>query len=237
MVLPVGEQKSLSFDVRPYPFQIYGRFQDTVIVLPDRETREERELLRQMVSLYGHACGPYGSLSVQRAGEFSTQDDVSLILIGTYEDNPVIREVNASLQLPFAGNGEKFDGEKTLALSSAYSARIGTFQLLPSPFHEDRDVLAAAPGQEALANLAAFLQKLENRAKLTKDTVLIDEDQSMKAYELLSDTSRNARPDLRERLEKNKEPAIYALAATSAMLLFLLAVIIIFIRIRMHRKE
>ena len=126
----------------------------------------------------------------------------------------------------------------TRVLSDSYSRSITTLQLLPSPYAEGRAVLVVgALDDDGMLNLRQFLKNAKNVWKLQKDTVLIDSEQEVRTFELAEKKAATATPLLKRMLESNEDTAVFTLVSTAVMLLFLLAGILILIRIYWRQKK
>lgn len=228
-----------SFETMPWPFVKKGLADEMCFVLPESPKPEELELFGQLASLYGQSMGVYGDLNVVCGADDSGLQNKNVILIGTFENQPVLHRLDASL--PFAVNWEKgaFDGNEMFAFSDTYARTTAVMQLVPSPFGGTRTwLVVTAPNQENLNTLADWLTKQKNRENLSGDTVLVDSDLQMRSF-TFQNNKKGAIDELtlRQRLEENKEPAMFSLVSVAAMLLFLLAAVLILIRARAVGKK
>ena len=238
--LPVGVEAALSFDIIPYPFEISSVFNKVLVVVPDELTQTELDTLGQVIALYGTSITPYGNLKVKHASEFNENDsDYNIIIIGNYQDNPVLASINDRLSFRYEEGGTKFASNSQLLLSDDYSQRIVILQLISSPYSKNRALLAiTAVDDEGLLNLSEFLHQEENVWKLTEDTVIIDQDGEMKTYQFMEQYVEKERLNLKQFIEENKDSLIFTIVSTSAMFLMLLVVILFLSRIyKIKRKK
>ena len=70
-----------------------------------------------------------------------------------------------------------------------------------------------------------------------KDTVLIDSEQEVRTFELAEKKAAVSTPLLKRMLDSNEDTAVFTLVSTAVMLLFLLAGILILIRIYWRQKK
>ena len=236
--LPVGANTQVSFELRPYPFELSSVYNDVVVVVPDRLQSGELQTLGQLMTVYGTALEPYGRLRVARAGELTDElKKHHLIVFGTYEDNAAIAELNEYLGFPFEDGGAAYASNGALILSRDYAREIATLQLFASPYEEGRAVLVcSAATREGLAGLADFFAEDEHVWVLSGDTVLIDRDLGIKAYSLQERSAQEKRPLIRRMLEENRDSAVFSIVALSVMGLLLLAVGLIAVRAAMSRR-
>jgi hypothetical protein len=232
LYLPMGSSSTLSFSLRPYPFESSSQFNDLLVVIPDSPTDEELDTLGRVIAIYGESIEPYGTISVCRASEFdSTDARRPIITIGTYADNSLIRELNDSLSFAYTEDGTRFASNAKLILSESYAANIGVMQLINSPYADDEGILVvSAANDSALQTLNTYLRKSKNVWKLADDAVIVDEDNEISTFAFLSEVASSERPSLKEFVEENRSSILFTVVATSAMLLLLLAILLILIR-------
>ena len=235
--LPVGKTGRLSFDNQPAPFELSNRFNALTVVVPETMTQAELNTLGQVTALYGVNISAYGDIQAVRAGNFDENTDRNLIVLGTYQDNALLRTLNDRLSFQYTEDGTGFASNESQILSQDYARRIGIMQLLPSPYGEDRSILAAcATGDEAMSRIGEYLQKDENTWKLKEDAVIFDPNGEIHTYRFLQETAVQT-PDLKEFVKNNKDTVLFAVAAVSAMALFLLAVILVLVRMYLTRRK
>lgn len=236
--LPVGKTGTLSFDNQPAPFELSNRFNELTAVIPDAITPTELDTLGQVVALYGVNINAYGSIQVVRAGQFDADNtDRNLIVLGTYQDNALLRALNNQLSFQYTADGTRFASNSSQLLSDDYAVRIGVMQLLHSPYGEDRALLAVCTVNDtAMDQLSGYLQKDSNTWKLTGDAVLLDTNGELRTYQFLNDSTAQT-PDLKQFVQHNKDTVLFTVVAVAAMLLLLLAVVLILIRIYLARRK
>lgn len=236
--LPVGKTGTLSFDNQPAPFELSNRFNELTVVIPDAPSAAELNTLGQVVALYGVNISAYGSVQVVRAGQFDGgSTDRNLIVLGTYQDNALLRTLNDQLSFRYTADGTRFASNSSQLLSDDYAARIGIMQLMHSPYGEDRALLTVCTtGDAAMEQIGTYLQQDANTWKLTDDAVLFDTNGEIHTYKFLTDSAVQT-PDLKQFVENNKDTVLFTVVSVSAMLLLLLGVLLILIRIYLARRK
>lgn len=240
LYLPASTGMILTFDLKPSPFRIDGKFNDLLLVISDKPTTEELNLYAQIIGMYGNGVNPYGTFYVKRAGEFSEKDsDYNIITVGTCKSNELLQKLNDSLYFSYREDGSGFNSNEQLILSDSYAGQIAIMQLLKSPYAKNRGILAVTGATEdTLGNAEKFMRDEKLRYSLVKDCVLIDQELETRSFQFINHTVDRVNPTLSENLSQNKQSVIFTIVATSMMLMLLIAVIIILIRIRMyHRKR
>ena len=238
--LPVGAGGSYTLSQRPYPFEVSSRFNELNVVIPENITAAELNTLGRVVALYGEQPSPYGSLSVSYADAMTAQQSKpgNLMVVGTYADNSMLRELNDQLSFRYSDTGVSFLSNDAMVLSEQYAGDIATLQLFPSPYAEDRAVLVVGALDDAgMENLHSFLSDSKNVWKLEKDTALVDGDLEVRTFQLAEKKSSTATPILKRMLDSNREATIFTLVAVGVMVLLLLAGILILIRIYWRQKK
>ncbi len=236
--LPVGKTGTLSFDNKPAPFELSSRFNELTVVIPDSMTAAELNTLGRVIALYGTDISSYGSLEVVRASQFDEENaDRNLIVLGTYQDNALLRTLNDRLSFQYTDDGARFAGNSSQLFSDEFAARIGVMQLMNSPYGEDRALLAVcAVDDSSMEQIGTYLCTESNTWKLADDAVVFEPDGGIRTYKFLS-ASQSQTPDLKEFVEENKTTALFMVVSVSAMLILLLGVILILIRIRLARRK
>lgn len=239
LFLPPSSEVSLAFDVKGSPFRNQGKFNDVMLVMPDKPSNDELNLLGQIVAMYGRGVKPYGSLMVKRASEFKKEDgDYNIITAGTFLDNSLIAQTNDNFNFRFKPDGTGFESNEQLILSRDYGGQIGIMQLIKSPYALNRGFLAVTGlSSQTMSHVQKYLRQSKHRDQLTKDCVIIAPDSSFTAFQFIQGTAAGAEPAPIEKLIQNKRSVIFTVVATSAMSMMLIAVIIILLRIRMYQKR
>ncbi len=248
--LPVGTGSSYTFGQRPYPFEVSSRFNELNVVIPEHITPAELNTLGRVIALYGEQPSPYGDLRVTYANDLIQELDEhgtsitkehkndNLIVIGTYADNSMIRELNQNLSFRYSDTGSNFLSSDAMVLSDHYAREIATMQIFPSPYADGRAVLVVgALDDTGMQNLHSFLSQASSTWKMEKDTILIDSDQQIRTFELAEKRTNTSTPILKRMLESNQETAIFTLVATGVMVLLLLIFILILIRLYWRQKK
>lgn len=239
LYLPASTGIVLTFDLKPSPFRIDGKFNDMMLIISDQPTTKELDLYAQIIGMYGDGVAPYGTFYVKRANEFKKDDsDYNIITAGTYAQNEMFNILNDSLYFPYDQSGNKFVSNEQLILSENYAGNIAILQLLESPFAANRGILAVTgANDETLSYVEDFMRKHDTRYSLTKDCVVIDRDYDTKAFQFITNVVDLKEPGVLGTLSQNKQSLLFTVVATSVMLMLLIAVIIILIRVRMYRKK
>lgn len=239
LYLPATAGIVLTFDLKPSPFRIDGKFNDMMFVISDQPTTDELNLYAQIIGMYGEGVDPYGTFYVKRASEFSEKDaDYNIITVGDYNNNALIKLLNPNLHFAYHENGSSFISNEQLILSDKYAHSIAIMQLMESPFATNRGILAVTGSTEqTLSYVDEFMRDYKKRFSLTRDCVVIDEALEIKAFQFITRMADIDQPSLVGSLAQNKQSLIFTVVSTSVMLMLLIAVVIMLIRIKMYHKK
>jgi len=239
LYLPSSENESLSFDYFPSPYQNIGIFDDVLIVTSDNPQSSELDLLGKTIALYGYEVAAYGNLKVIRASEFDAADaDYNIITVGTAITNNFIKAINEDLYFKYNEAGDTFLSNKNLVLSSHYAKEIATFQLMKSPYANDRAMFAVCgTSKETLDQALRYLSMNTKRWDLKGDCVLLDQDLDSKSFEFIDKINSESKPSITDFVADNKQPVLFAILSVTAMVILLLSAILILIRSKRYKKN
>jgi hypothetical protein len=245
LYLPAKDNNVISFDYFPSPFQKKGMFDNVLLVVGDDLKEQELELLGKAVSVYGYQVEPYGTLKVVRASEFSESDaDYNIITVGTLQ-NSFLAKINSNLHFQLNSAGDAFVSNSKLVLSEQYAKSIASFQLIASPFTNDRTILAndrtifvvASTGTDSTAIAKGFLQDNEERWNLEGDCVLVDSEKDLKSFVFLETKAVEEKPSIGEFVKENKQTVLFTIMSAAAMVMLLTISILILSRAKQYKRK
>ncbi|MDG0794381.1 cellulose biosynthesis cyclic di-GMP-binding regulatory protein BcsB [Cohnella ginsengisoli] len=133
--LNTKDRTELLFNNYPYPFLRDGIYNQVGVVLPGTRDADTYRTIGNLFNLLGqYAEGNAGE--VRFFGTDVTSDqlkDRNVIAIGSYADNPVIRDANKSLYFKYNAAGTGFVSNEKMSIDEEYGKRIGSLQLIVSP--------------------------------------------------------------------------------------------------------
>ena len=245
LYLPAKDNNVVSFDYFPSPFQKKGMFDNVLLVVGDDLKEQELELLGKAVSVYGYQVEPYGTLKVVRASEFSESDaDYNIITVGTLQ-NSFLAMINSNLHFQLNSAGDAFVSNSKLVLSEQYAKSIASFQLIASPFKNDRTNFAndrtifvvASTGTDSTAIAKGFLQDNEERWNLEGDCVLVDSENDLKSFVFLETKAVEEKPSIGEFVKENKQTVLFTIMSAAAMVMLLTISILILSRAKQYKRK
>jgi len=160
------EQRVESVDVLdlegfPFPFADRPDLSDVLFALPPDPGPVELEALVQMAATLGRAANGEGvnpTVSLGDVVDAATLQDYHIVAIGRPTRNPLIQEINASLPQPFVPGTDGVEnrtGEVLLRLPP--DIPLGYVQELPSPWNQDRALLAVTGTRDEGITWAAYV--------------------------------------------------------------------------------
>lgn len=159
MTIQTAAQTDLSFDNYPYPFIMDGKYNDTAIVLPEKIDNSSYQSISALINYLGSYIednqGTLLYVKTDKEPSDETLEKNNLIILGSYKNNRVIKNLNSNLYLQYNDNGKYFVSNDKLSIEEQYGSEIGTGQLLASPYSENKAVLALTSATSDGVTLAA----------------------------------------------------------------------------------
>ena len=143
-----ARQAELDLTVFPSPFDGDGHYDETIFVVPDEMTAEQRDALLHLASYLGESSGSeYLAFRVSRSDELSEELKATkyLIIIGHPSRTPLLREraVARALPQPFEPGTYTFSlPHDTLVVQPVRGWSVGLLQMFISPWSPERRILA-----------------------------------------------------------------------------------------------
>ena len=175
LYLPHEERDIYSFERYPAPFVKNSRMNDLLIVLPDEIDFEAIQYASEILSLVGRDLTSIESLKIAHGSDFTETDyDNNIIAIGAWTDNAFIRKINSELNIKYAEDLKTFERTDKLELLDGFNDRVGTAQLIYSPFQEGRMIMAiTGTSKESIGFVSKYLSDLELFERLIGDTAFV----------------------------------------------------------------
>jgi cellulose synthase operon protein B len=234
--LSTKDRTDLQFEHYPYPFLRDGIYNRVAVVLPEKRDDYTYRTLSNVINLLGHyADGNTGEVKFlpERTGP-EVLKDRNLIVIGSYKDNAVIRDINGKLYFRYDSNGSGFLSNEKMSIDADYGKSVGTLQLIPSPYGSGRGLLAVTGAGSEQAYLASKLIANEkNRWKAFGDGILADKDGKVQAHRFKAAAAEPSNSVVDEVLQRSDVLA-FTVAVVMVLLLILVSLILL---IRKHMKK
>ena len=236
--LPSGVSSTYDLGLRPFPFQVLGRFNDLAVVVPDEMSDTEYALFGRIAALAGVNLSPYGTMNVYFASRYPLEkENANMIVLGTLKDNDVIQKLNDHLSFKFEDDGSRFASNTQLLLSKRYAAEISVLQIIRHPYQDGRAILVVSGADDgALSLVDRFAAVQENTWTFSGDTFVIDTDLETKSFRFL-EVLPEKEMSLSERMAQHKDAVLFTLISTAAMLILFVGALLILLRYRRNVNE
>lgn len=234
--LNTKDRTELLFNNYPYPFLRDGIYNQVGVVLPKTRDGNTYRTIGNLFNLLGqYAEGNAGE--VRFFGPDASADalkDRNVIAIGSYADNPVIRSVNGNLYFKYNASGTGFESNEKMSIDEDYGKRLGSLQLIVSPYESGHGLLAVTGADSRYVYLASKLIANESTMwKVYGDGAVTDMDGNIHAYRFKLEAAPDQPSAVADILNRGDVLA-FTVAAVSVMLLVLLSLILL---IRKHRRK
>ncbi|UKS29734.1 cellulose biosynthesis cyclic di-GMP-binding regulatory protein BcsB [Paenibacillus sp. HWE-109] len=234
--LNTKDKADLLFNNYPYPFLRDGSYNKVAVVLP----KDKDPYIYQTLTNLFNLLGRYAQTNTGEVLYF--QDNVSaqqlkgreIIAIGSYKDNQVIRDQNNKLYFRYDQSGRGFVSNEKMSIDASYGTRMGTLQLLDSPYESGFGLLAVTGSESKYMYLASKLIGSEGTLwKVFGDGVVTDIDGNIHAFRFKKETAAESSNVLTDVLERRDVLGFM----TAALLVALLVLLSLIMMIRKYNKK
>jgi hypothetical protein len=183
--LNTKDKVDMLFNNYPYPFLRDGSYNQVAVVLP----KEHDAFVYQSLTNIFNLLGRFAQTNTGEVLYF--QDNVAaaklkgreLIVIGSYQNNQVIRNNNDKLYFQYDKSGNGFISNEKMSIESSYGKRIGSLQLIDSPYEKGFGLLAVTGSSSEYVYLASKLIGSEGTLwKVFGDGAITDKDGQIQAF-------------------------------------------------------
>jgi Bacterial cellulose synthase subunit. len=233
--LNTKDRTDMLFNNYPYPFLRDGSFNRVAVVLPQTRDNYTYAAISNLFNLMGQ-------FATSNSGEirFYTDDvaeselkDRQIIAIGSYADNRYIRDNNDKLYFQYDGKGEGFQSNEKISIEEGYGKRVGTLQLIDSPYGKGHGFLAVTGSSSEYVYLASKL--VGNSANLYKifgDGAMVDKDGQINAFRFKKEAAPQE-PTVISQVIDRGDVVSFMIAIMLVLVLVLVSLVFL---VRKHRK-
>ncbi|MNP39886.1 cellulose synthase regulator protein [compost metagenome] len=166
--------------------------------------------------------------------EKSDLSDRNIIAIGTYQNNKVIRDNNDRLYFKYRSDGTGFLSNEKMSIDVDYGERMGTLQLVQSPYEAGHGFMVVTGTNSKIYYLASKLISTEEQIwKIYGDGVLTDIDGNIQSYRFKTEAAPVTTSVL-DTITQRSDVIGYIVSIILVLVLVLVSLILI---IRKHRKK
>ncbi|MDU0200857.1 cellulose biosynthesis cyclic di-GMP-binding regulatory protein BcsB [Paenibacillus sp. MAH-36] len=228
--LNTKDRTELLFNNYPYPFLRDGSYNQVTVVLP---TTRDVYLYQSLTNVF-NLLGRYAQTNTGKvqfvAGNLQSEQlkGRQIIAIGSYEDNAVIAANNDKLYFRYGAGGQGFVSNEKLSIESGYGMRIGSLQLIDSPYQSGFGLMAVTGSRPEYAYLASKLIGSEGSLwQVFGDGAITDADGNVQAYRFKKEAASAPSTALDEVLARKDVLGFMAAAGLVALLIILSLILMI----------
>lgn len=173
--LVLADDVPLLFDNYPAPFVKNGSMNEILAVLPEKPSAADLEVLRGICLTLGrYQKNNSGSILVTQGAGAEELKDRNLIIIGTWNANPLVAENNENFYFQFDQEGILLSNSRMQIAREAGSI-MGTAQLFHSPYNDDKAMLLiTGASEEGMLSAAEYLSHTDQLWKISGDAYVSD---------------------------------------------------------------
>lgn len=220
----------------PYPLLRDGSYNQVAVVLPKEREPYTYGALTNLFNLLGQ----YAQTNIGQVRYYG--DDVSadelkgrqIVAIGSYSNNKIIRDNNDKLYFRYDPSGAGFASNEKMSIESDYGKRIGTLQLIESPYGPGNGMLAVTGSGAEYAYLASKLVATEGALwKVFGDGVVTDKDGNIQAFRFKKQAESEGLSVISDVMARGDVLGFM----TAVMLVIILVLVSLILMIRKYRKK
>lgn len=237
--LNTKDRADILFNNYPYPFLRDGSYNQVAVVLPQKHDAYVYQSLTNIFNLLGR----YAQTNTGEVLFF--QDNVAaaklkereIIAIGGYQDNQLIRTNNSQLYFKYNKSGTGFVSNEKMSIEANYGTRIGTLQLMDSPYGSGYGLLAVTGSTTEYTYLASKLIGSEGTLwKVFGDGAITDIDGHIQAFRFKKVATTEPSTVLSD-VMKRKDVLGFMVAVSLVALLVLISLILMIRKYRKKRRD
>jgi hypothetical protein len=234
--LNTKDRTELLFNNYPYPFLRDGSYNQVAVVLPDERDAYTFQTISNLFNLLGkYAEGNMGEVKFFASGaEAKDLQNRQIIAIGTYQNNKVIRENNSKLYFQYDLSGSGIRSNEKMSVELNYGKRIGTLQLIDSPYEAGHALLAVTGVGSEYYYMASKLVSSESTMwKIFGDGAVTDKDGNIHAFRFKKQADP-AQSNIISDIVQREDVLGFMIAIVLVLVLVLVSLILL---IRKYRKN
>lgn len=237
--LNTKDKTELLFNNYPYPFLRDGIYNQVAVVMPSERDANTYLTLTNLFNLLGqYAEGNTGNVSFY---DDNVSGDAlknhSIIAIGTYQNNQIIQANNEKLYFQYAPTGTEFISNEKMSIDVDYGKRIGTLQLIESPYNPGHALLAVTGAGSEYYYLASKLLASQGVLwKIHGDAAVTDKDGVVKSYRFKQQAGQEQATPIQDILQK-ENVLVFLVTFTLILILILTSLILILRKYRLKRRK
>lgn len=240
VTLRTKESDDLLFDNYPNLLIKNEAVENVGIVLPTKVTEKYMQSLTNILNLLGvYTQSNTGDINYYfEEPNRSEKAESNLFILGTPEDNSMIKDLNDELYFQYNKNFTTFLSNEKLSIESDYGKTIGTAQLLRSPYNQDAAAIVLTGTTPESVYLASTQLKSEANASVySGDTVVVDQNYKRYDYRFKKVASAAKNKTVTQKVLSSRQLTIYLVIFALALIGLGLSIYFILNKYRVTDKK
>jgi len=212
MLVKSQRNNDLLFTNYPTLFINNETYDDLAVVTPKNLNDDDFKTLTNIFNLIGNfSKSNTGKIQFyNKMPSKSVLKDSNVIVVGTPQNNAMIKELNSDLYFKYSNNMSRIVSNEKLSIEHDYGKNIGTAQLLRSPYNDKRGMLVvtgASTNDTYLASTQINFQK--NIQAYTGDAIVVDTNNTHYDYRFKKNKAIDQSLATKRTFSKNSQLILY----------------------------
>lgn len=231
------DNNSLNFKSYPYPFIDNQQANDINVVVSKNLNSSDLSNIANIIGNMGRdAVYNTGNLNVLTDSEFlNTNKKGNLIVIGTPDDNSILKDINKDLYIKFDKNFSGFENnDKIKFLDDKYSKQLSTIQLINSPYSKSNSaIIVSSLDKNSLSSSVRYLSDNNLIRDLKGDAAVVNRDGGIQDINFKENNTKDEEPeDSSTKFKLEKSSLTFILIAGFLFLTVIISAILLILKYR-----
>lgn len=231
------DNNSLNFKSYPYPFIDNQQANDINVVVSKNLNSSDLSNIANIIGNMGRdAVYNTGNLNVLNDSEFlNTNKKGNLIVIGTPDDNSILKDINKDLYIKFDKNFSGFENnDKIKFLDDKYSKQLSTIQLINSPYSKSNSaIIVSSLDKNSLSSSVRYLSDNNLTRDLKGDAAVVNRDGGIQDINFKENNTKDEEPeDNSTKFKLEKSSLTFILIAGFLFLTVIISAILLILKYR-----
>jgi cellulose synthase (UDP-forming) len=219
----------LLFTNYPTMFISDETYNDIAVITPKKLDENDFKSLTNIFNLIGNfAKSNTGTIKFyDKIPSKSVLKNSNVIVLGTPNNNPMIKELNPNLYFKYSNNFDRIVSNEKLSIEKDYGKQIGTAQLIRSPYNDRRGMLVVTEVNSFDTYVATSqINFQKNVQQFSGDAIVVDMNNAHYSYRFKKNKAIDKSLETKRTFSKNSQLILYLGLALIVILLIGMAVIL-----------
>lgn len=231
------DNNSLNFKSYPYPFIDNQQANDINVVVSKNLNSSDLSNIANIIGNMGRdAVYNTGNLNVLTDSEFlNTNKKGNLIVIGTPDDNSILKDINKDLYIKFDKNFSGFENNNKIKfVDDKYSKQLSTIQLINSPYSKSNSaIIVSSLDKNSLSSSVRYLSDNNLTRDLKGDAAVVNRDGGIQDISFKENNTRDEEAeDNSAKFKLEKSSLTFVLIAGFLFLTVIISAILLILKYR-----